>query len=269
MKVFLMYRDRDFDPKQEPPANQAALVQDLELDTLFDAMARGDKFLYGVARTAVLTGLDNDLDAIRYRQDVLRDCLKNPAVVRDLYRIAEETLENRKKHWWGFFKSRPSSLLYGSIGLMEMFVGVFEELRGVAAEHAGKFESEGFREFFAMLARELDGEYLALVRDHLKELKFRNGALLSAALTTGNVGDSYVLRKPRGKKPNWVRQLFAKKPQVYTYTLHPRDISGATFLSELKDRGINLAANALAQSADHIQNFIDMLLAEMPSTSDA
>jgi len=264
MKAFLMYRDRDFDRQRKLPANEAALTQDLELDTLFDAMAQGDKFLYGVARIAVLTGLDNDLEAIRYRQDVLRDCLKNPAVVRELYRIAEETLENRKKHyWWGFFKGRPSSVLYGSLSMMEMFVGVLEELRDIAAEHAGKFESEGFRAFFAMLVRELDDAYLARIRDHLKELKFRDGALISAALTTGNVGDGYVLRKPRGRKSNWVRQLFVKKPQAYTFTLHPRDTAGATFLSELKDRGINLAANALGQSGEHIQNFIDMLLVEM------
>jgi len=263
MKAFLMYRDRDFDRQRKLPQNETALTQDLELDVLFTAMAQGDKFLYDVARSAVLAGPDNDLAAIRYRQEVLRDCLKNPAVVRKLYRIAEETLESRKKHWWGIFSSRPSSVLYGSVGMMEMFVGVLGELRDIAVEHAGNFESEGFRAFFAMLAGELDEAYLALVRDHLRELKFRSGALLSAKLGTGNVGDDYVLRKPQEKEANWVKRLFAKKPQVYTFTLHPRDTAGATFLSELKGRGINLAANALAQSSDHILNFIDLLLAEM------
>ena len=35
MKVFLMYKDRDFDVQQELPWNEPELTQDLELDTLF------------------------------------------------------------------------------------------------------------------------------------------------------------------------------------------------------------------------------------------
>jgi len=53
MKAFLMYRDRDFDPKVELPANEPFLTQDLELNTLFYAMGRGDKFLYEISRKAV------------------------------------------------------------------------------------------------------------------------------------------------------------------------------------------------------------------------
>ena len=90
MKVFLMYRDRDLDPKQKLPSNEQALTQDLELTTLFDAMALGDKFLLEVAKQAVLSGL-SDPDAIRYRQDILKDCLKNAAVVRDIYQIPDST----------------------------------------------------------------------------------------------------------------------------------------------------------------------------------
>ena len=42
-----------------------------------------------------------------------------------------------------------------------------------------------------------------------------------------------------------------------------RDESGARALSELRDRGINLVANALAQSADHILSFFNMLRIEL------
>ena len=88
-----MYRDRDFDLERDLPWNEAALTQDLELDVLFDAMAQGDPFLFRVAKTAVLTAVENDLDTIRYRQDILQDCLNHPSVIRDLYSIAAETIE--------------------------------------------------------------------------------------------------------------------------------------------------------------------------------
>jgi hypothetical protein len=50
MKAFLMYKDRDFDIRQTLPRNEQALTQDLELNTLFNAMALDDKFLFEVAR---------------------------------------------------------------------------------------------------------------------------------------------------------------------------------------------------------------------------
>ena len=74
MKAFLMYRDHDFDLQQKFPPNEQALTQDLELNTLFDAMALGDKVLLEVAKKAVLSSL-TDLDTILYRQDILRACL--------------------------------------------------------------------------------------------------------------------------------------------------------------------------------------------------
>mgnify|MGYP000589711057 CR=1 FL=1 len=71
MKVFLMYRDRDLDSAPSLPPNEQALVQDLELDTLFGAMALGDDYLYTVGRQVVLSSL-NDLETIRYRQRMLQ-----------------------------------------------------------------------------------------------------------------------------------------------------------------------------------------------------
>ena len=56
MKVFLMYQDRDFDVQQELPWNEPELTQDLELDTLFIAMARGDYFLQDAAKKVIFSG---------------------------------------------------------------------------------------------------------------------------------------------------------------------------------------------------------------------
>ncbi len=41
MKAFLMFKDRDFDLKHPLPPNAPALVQDLELETLFGRNGRG------------------------------------------------------------------------------------------------------------------------------------------------------------------------------------------------------------------------------------
>jgi len=263
MKAFLMYRGRDFDLQQELPWNEPALTQDLELNTLFNAMALGDKFLLEVVKKAILSGLSDELDTILYRQDILKDCLKNPSIVRNIYGIAVEAIESKKKSWWGISSSYPSSILSSSVELLQQFVDQLKKLRNIADEHAGKIESEGFTALFAMLKKELSDEYFASIQHHLRRLKFRNGVLISTELGKGNEGTNYILRKPQEKKRNWMKRVFAQKPPVYTFHIDPRDIAGGQALSQLRDRGINLVANSVAQSADHINSFFNMLRIEL------
>ena len=93
-----MFPDREFDPHQslhrygvspstidgtqQLPPHDRTLIQDLELDTLLRAMAGDDEFCYEVAQKAVLSGLRNDVETILYRQEVVKDCLREPAAVR-------------------------------------------------------------------------------------------------------------------------------------------------------------------------------------------
>ena len=116
MKVFLLHRDRDFEVDPElrdqifdallsgnlyaianaqrdldrqrriasspaTPGRYDGLAQDLELETIWGAMAGGSEFLYETAKRVMLTGL-NDPDEIRYRQQVLADCLAHADVIR-------------------------------------------------------------------------------------------------------------------------------------------------------------------------------------------
>jgi len=262
VKAFLMYKGRDFDLQQGLPWNELALTQDLALNTLLSAMALGDSFLFEVAQKAVLLGL-HDLDTIIYRQQILKDCLKNPSVVRDIYALAGEAIESRKKTWWGVSSSSPSLILYSSVELLQIFADILKRLKNITNEHTHKFESEGFAVLFAMIKKELNDEYFVSIQNHLRELKFRNGVLISAELGKGNEGINYVLRKPQRKNRDWMKRVFNQKSPVYTFHIAPQDIAGGQALSQLRDKGINLVANAVAQSADHIDSFFNMLRIEL------
>jgi len=287
MKAFLMYRDRDFDPqqllvrretelrhsrnsgtdhglelRQVLPWNEQALTQDLALDILFNAMSLDDRFLLEVAKIAVLSSL-TDLDAIRYRQHVLADSLKNASIIRDIYQIAIDAIEGERKNYWSFFARYPTGILHRAVDVVQMFVGMLKRLRKVADQHADRFESEGFSRLFAMLKEELSDEYFDEIERHLNRRKFRHGTLLSAQLGKGNKGKNYVLRKPHEDTRSWLARMLAEKPPAYTFQLHPRDEAGAQALSRLNDRGVNLVANALAQSTDHILSFFQMLRTEL------
>ncbi|HTR80294.1 MAG TPA: DNA mismatch repair protein MutS [Bacteroidota bacterium] len=261
MKAFLMFRDRDVDLQQKSLPNEQALVQDLELSTLFNAMSNDDKFLFEIAQKTVMSGL-SDIGAIRYRQEILKDCMANPSVVKKIYDIAVESLEKQRKSW-GYSSRYPSLVLHGSTAVLHMFLDMLKLLRNVADEQSEKFRSEGFTLLFAMLKKELNDEYFAGLEKHLKQLEFRDGVLISSELGKGNKGTDYMLRKAYRRKQGWIERIFGDKPAVYAFNLHPRDEAGARALSELKDRGINLVANALAQSADHILSFFRMLRTEL------
>lgn len=284
MKTFLMFRDRDFDPQQllrrrerelrphNPdkaldlaqilPWNAQALIQDLSLDVLFSAMAAGDSYLFEVATVAALSGI-TDPDTILYRQQAFLDCLKNRDIVRSLYRIAMDAIEGERKNYWSVFGRYPGGTLRRAVDVLQMFVAELKRLRSAAEQHADKFESEGFSRLFAMLKQELSEDYFATIEEHLRRLKFRGGVLISAELGKANKGVNYVLRKPNEDNRPWIARLVGEKAPSYTFHLHPRDENGARALSELNDRGVNLVANALAQSTDHILSFFQMLRTEL------
>ncbi|MGH3494050.1 MAG: MutS-related protein [Sciscionella sp.] len=260
MKAHLMHRDRDFDLRRTRPANEHDLTQDLELNALFGAMALGDEFLHDIARIAVLCS-HTDLATISYRQDVLRDCLEKPTVVRGIYDLAVEAIQRERKHYFSILNRSPDAVLHRSRAVLEMFVEMLKRLRGISDEHAAAFSSEGFTALFAMLRRELDDAYLERVDDHLRELTFRQGTPITAELGAGNRGSNYVLRKPR--KHSWREWLSFGDRSAYTIQIPDRDDAGARAVGELRDRGVNLVANALAQSNDHILGFFTMLRAEL------
>ncbi len=263
MRVFLMHENRDFDPEQELPPQEPILRQDLELDTLLRAMANDDEFLFDVARKVFLVSMDNDAETIRYRQAIVKDCLQNPAVIRELYDLAVEAIEGKKKSYWSFLGNHPSSTLYGSIKVLQMFMDILRKLKSIADTKAGEFKSKGLTTLFAMLQKEFSDEYLASIQTHLTELKFGAGVLLSAELGAGNEGSHYMLCQPHSKSPNWFNKILGKGPHAYTLRIADRDEVGAKTLATLQDRGVNLVANSLAQSMDHILNFFERLRTEL------
>jgi hypothetical protein len=264
MKALLMYQDRDFDLQAALPGHEQTLTEDLELTSLQHAMAGEDAFLAEVAHKALLSSLENDSETILHRQAIMQDCLKNPSIVRELYELAVEGREGKRKFSFHISSWYPAGVLHDAMGLMRVFVVILRKLKKLADTHAGRFESRGFSLLYEMLRREFSDEYFASIEKHLKELEFKEGLLLSAELGAGNTGKNFVLRLPREKRPNWFqRRLLGQGKPEHSFDLAEGDETGAKIVSELRDRGINQVANALAQSTDHTLSFFDVLRTEL------
>lgn len=285
MNVHLLYENKDFNPKQDLPWNSEAIIQDLELNTMLEVMANEDEFVFDVAKTTVLSGLGNDVPTIRYRQQVLRDCLKNPNIIESLYVIAVESIKEEKENYLGIFSDYPDAILSRSMRVLQIFIEKLKKLRNLANEQYWNFDSNGFKNLFEMLKADLSDEYFVEMQNHLAQLKFRNGVLISGQLGDGNKGKNYVLRKVEDEKKNWIQRIISdylipwlensdkkwlrrlarnnSEKDVYNFYINYRDESGIRALRNIKDEGINLVANALAQSDDHILNFFISLKSEL------
>jgi hypothetical protein len=269
MKAHLLYRDRDFDFAASPPPGHQNLTQDLELATLLRAMAAGDKFRYDVSEKVLLACL-TDPEAIRYRQEILADCLAQPTAIREMYAIAASALEDKRNLWsvYGGDYQTPSSNLSGAVAHLDAYTARLRQLRKIADERAREFRSDGMTVLLAMLQRELDDDYFEEVSTRLKELRFRAGVLISAELDRDSSGINFVLRAPGNGQRPWRERLGIRTRSSYSFTLDPRDDAGAQILGDLTSRGINLVADAAAQSADHIGSFFRVLFGG-PDAMDA
>lgn len=257
MKVRLLFRDKDFDPKAEPIFNHKVLTSDLALTKIIETMAGEDKVMASVCMTVLLSPLSSASE-IQYRQENLRDAISNPDDIRRLYAITTETMRLKKEAWFWASTSRYLSTIFSSaVDVLRIYTKMLMELRKVADESSASFRSEGFKNLLSMIQEELNDDYFGEVSAHLDELKSRNGMVVSAGLGDYLQGVTYVLRR-KNPKGFWRRWRFAP-----SFTIAPRDDAGSRDLGKRRERAINEATNALAQSAEHLESFFVMLQHEL------
>jgi hypothetical protein len=259
------------DPPLRTPASLAgrAVLDDLGLQVVLDAMARGDGTVEEAARRVLLDPA-TDPAAIRHRQAVLRACLAHPEVVRALYGITVRTLERRKKMYWGLVR-RPDAVVYHGIELIALYRRAFRELRDVVDPLGDRVGANGLGELVATLRHDLDDAFLGEVDGHVKALRFRAGIRVSARLGGANTGTGYALEPPDLRRPSAARRLVRwwraraglGEPEVATYRLPAYDDSGVRALSELQARGLERTANAIAHACDGVLAFFRQLRGEL------
>lgn len=295
MKVYLMHPDRDFDITAElrdatldamrsgnpfalekaaspstrqtrepttPPTVLDLLTEDLGLESLFQAMADGDSFLLETARRALLSGL-SDPDAIAHRQEIVADALACPDVVRRLYDLSVRAIEHERNPGTIFRPTRdPESLLTWSVKVLELELEVLAELRAIADAAAPTFRSVGFRRFFDMVATELDDDYLALLREHLDELRFDGGLLASACLGRGGKSTHWIMHRT---PPSHWRERFGFGPgtPTHSFDISPGDAPGQRALASLRSRALTDVADAAAQAVADVKDFFTTLRLEL------
>lgn len=252
MRVHLMFPDMDFHVDENKKCGNKEVFSDLGIDDIIEAMSGEDKLMRSVCSTALSEPL-TDIDVIKYRQDVLKDCLRYPDIIRKIYDISINAEEKRYSSVFILSSGFLSATLSGAADLLKLYMESLETLRNIADENIGRFSSEGFRNFFSEIEKELPDSYFSETYELLDELKRTKGTLISARFGNYLQGVSYVLRQ----KKDDARWFFAP-----SYTVPVRDDSAAADINNRRERAINEAANAMAQSAEHLESFFKALRRE-------
>jgi hypothetical protein len=260
VRVLLMHPSEDFELDRELGPESDGLVEDLDLSTLFEAMARGDKFLLAAGKAAVLSPLVEPSEIV-YRQDALTDCLAHPEFAKQLYSLATEAVDSHKKIMsWGLTPS-PESLHYISLNALELLLGYLVRLRRVTAEQGSEMTSSAFVRLSSLVLSEFDDAYLKLLKEHLDELRLESSLWMSAQLGRANKGTGYVLQRApaRGR-----RERLSRRGQTgYSFKVRDDDDKGLRALDELKARGIIVVANTIARSVENVVTFFNSLRSEL------
>lgn len=254
MNPFLLFKDKSLTLQKDFSSRDEALLDDLGIEPILQAMSEGDELIYQSSKTVLLNIL-TDAESIHYRQEILRDCLKNQDTVRRFYEISTQTVEREKNIYFGFFSRNADSMLSRSIEVFEMFIDEFYAVKKIITENINNFNSPGFRNLFDIFTDELNDTYLSKLLSHLKNLRFKRGMLISAGLGKGNKGVDYTIRKELENENRIIKRIMNLKNGYSVITVNENDLSGMRALSDIKAKSIAKTATLLASSADHVLNF--------------
>ena len=261
MKVHLLYKDEDLKINDDifyssVVEEQSTLFNDLEINNIISQMSKNDELIEKTSRFILSTPL-SDIDKITYRQKTINDSLCNTDIIKELYKICKETSEEVRYSRYSLDSTFLSSIFSASVGLINIYLKRFKEIRKLLIKCVKNFNSEGFTTLFNYIIDNFSDTFINDAEKFLLHMNEGEGTLISAKFGSFLQGTSYTYRKDKNEKLNPLNHF------APTYTLPEMDYISAEDLSYRRDKAINETANVLAKVAENFQQFFEELKYEL------
>ncbi len=266
MKIYLLYKNYNLIENKNKNENVSMLFKDLSLDILLENMSQNDAYIYEKTREIIyniLTESSTSEDTIIFRQEILKDCIKNRELIYRLYNLLSETIDEEKNIYFGIFGRTADSVLNRSIEVLNLFITRLIEIKNLLLENLSELKSEGLYSFTLKLKEELNDTYTNKIFNLLKELKFKKGMLIKAELGKGNKGTNYNICKFENSKGSFFLKKFTKINNFLSFSVSENDLTGIKTLMKIKSKGISGIANILAQTSNSILKLLNTLKSEL------
>ena len=201
----LLWKDRNAQWNAEKNSILEDRFLDLKLESIVRAMSGGDSGILEVCRQVLDTPLQS-AEEILYRQEILRDCIRDPQTIETIYKICLDA-EAKRKHTWCRLTSPHLTTVYSSAeDLLKIYMEALVAVRKTL--ESGEFHSQGLQQLSQLLTTELSDQYLEQVRGLRAGIESKNGTEISAGFGPYLQGVCYVKRQPEQKygKLRWLLQ---------------------------------------------------------------
>ena len=227
---------------------------DLKLEPIVHVMSGGDPCITEVCRQVLDAPLQT-AEEIQYRQEILKDCLRDSRTIETVYEICSEAERKRKSTWCRLTSPHLTTVYSSAQDLLKIYLEALVAIR--KSLEKAEFHSQGLQQLSKLLTTELSDAYLEQLRELQPGIASKNGIEISAGFGPYLQGVSYVKRQPDQKR---ARLRWLLQP---SYTLGDRDMKGAKDLELREDRAIHEVANVMAQAAESLQSLVDQLRKEL------
>ncbi|HEX2946349.1 MAG TPA: DNA mismatch repair protein MutS [Clostridia bacterium] len=264
MKPYLLFEQYKGDLYHKIP-NEKDLAEDLNLSAVFRAMAQNDSFIHNTARQVILCSL-SDTEAISYRQNVLKDCLNNQSVIRRLYDISENIMEEA-----AFYKqstqpsfSRAVTVSYklrNAAGLADILIAGLETLRSTAHRYKGNFKSKGLTAFCLQQETLLTDDFFIELKKYISDLGFISEGgriIIGSSIGKGLKGTAHILRSISNRNADNKGSKEANRSRQ-SGTILLDNISIANNAKEVEEAGLVHILRLLNRFNESVLDFFDTL----------
>ncbi|MEV6097044.1 DNA mismatch repair protein [Nocardia sp. NPDC051981] len=251
MQVNLLH-PADHEPR--PAGNGDNTFDDLGLESLCTA-ASDDPVIRDAVR-AGLTAPVSDPEVIGYRHAVLADCQAHPTVVGELYRIASQATEVRRRKAGPLHRASGKLLL--ALEPLTELVTFLRQLRTLCDRDGHRFRAPGLTDLMAVIVAELDDRYLDSVEAQLAAMDFDRGLHISAGLGTGNRIAGIVLHEPIRR-----RRFGFDRPSRHAFRVIDEPDPEFDPVMQLRDRAVSVIADVVNDAVVHVQDFFRRLRTEL------
>ncbi len=188
MKVCLLYSDRERS-NEETYYDTASIIKDLGLKSLFLAAAKRlvyengsvksvekeDQYLIETLRAVMMTPL-HTADEIRFRQDVIKDCILHEDMIRDMYNISSELIRKWNELGRGgrekMKQSNQAMRLTSDIRVLHLFADALGSIKKLLATQEEELKSEGLTAFRDELFKSFSDEKEEFLKSVLADISF-------------------------------------------------------------------------------------------------
>ncbi|MDT7969041.1 MAG: hypothetical protein RQ842_00650 [Vulcanisaeta sp.] len=231
---------------------------DLELDKIIEVASNGDKL---IAETWLNTLLlkDSSEDAVRYRQEAVKDALVNRNAILSMYSIARDTLERVRRDVFIFRRDDPSSITRETARGIGILVDGLNSLLSILK--STNFSSKAFRDLAASLTANINESFISSARYIVGMFDYNKDIVFSVKVGSYNYLRDPVLLVPKDEGSLFSRLLsFGKE---YTYRLDPRDEAGPQILHDIKNWVLLRAASILLDAYNKMRRFFEDLMKQL------